>query len=397
MLEHTGSETRRPTGRLFQVFQRAPIWKNTPEPVAAQESAKRPRQEETSDLPPVKIARCANSPLPKAPSPVSTVCSGIGERKKLVLTVQTQDGKETVVSMLLTRRFSSLYHALMNQFELPEDSFKLLWSGQCLMPDMTPLDYPGLEEYGEVADLIQLQRGGKPVIYLFPPSALPSVQVDLTLVPEWTLSALYPVAEIHRGKGGKSTTSWTVSASPDGTLVDKASSLSLSYLFWEAHAPLLPPSPPLLPQDAVAPSLSAFNPGRPSINRSNSALLPFTAFLSHLDAALSSLTLHTSARNDFITYWLPHFIRIRDKGEQIAFRFLPQVEYEQAAELKVEPKPDVVTRVFLLFKGVKKAEQEGWLEAQEMDWVKEVGVKAEARKAKLFRCLEWGGMEVLSA
>jgi hypothetical protein len=160
--------------------------------------------------------------------------------------------------------------------------------------------------------------------------------------------------DITRGKDGSSTTSWTVAASPDGTLVDKASSLSLSYLFWEAHAPSLPHSPPLLPSDALLPlPSSAFNPGRPSLDRSNAALLPFASFLSHLDKALTALSFHISARTDFITYWLPSFVRSHERGQQIAFRFLEQAAYEQAARLDVEPKPDVVTRVFLAFKGVK--------------------------------------------
>ena len=67
-----------------------------------------------------------------------------------------------------------------------------------------------------------------------------------------------------------------------------------------------------------------------------------------------------------------------------------------SAKLEVEPKPDVVTRVFLLFKGVGEEQAQGWRKVDEVDWVKEVGVEVEqARDEKRFRVLEWGGMEVV--
>ena len=75
-------------------------------------------------------------------------------------------------------------------------------------------------------------KGGKPVIYLFPPSPLPSVNVALSLVPEWTFSALYPLAPITCTKYGGFSTTWTVSAASDGTYVELSTGTPLSYLFW---------------------------------------------------------------------------------------------------------------------------------------------------------------------
>ncbi|ORY88603.1 hypothetical protein BCR35DRAFT_350845 [Leucosporidium creatinivorum] len=166
-----------------------------------------------------------------------------------------------------------------------------------------------------------------------------------------------------------------------------------------SFAPSFPSSPPF--RRASTPPFRRLQPrptlARPSLNRSNAALLPFTSFLSHLDKALTSLSLHTSARTDFVTYWLPSFIRIHERGQQIAFRFLEQEAYEQAARLEVEPKPDLVTRVFLLFKGVCEEESEGWRKAEEVDWAEEVGVEgSKFGDEKLFRVLEWGGMEVIA-
>ena len=66
--------------------------------------------------------------------------------------------------------------------------------------------------------------------------------------------------------------------------------------------------------------------------------------------------------------------------------------------LEIEPKPDVVTRVFMLFKGVDAAEL-AWEEARDrvgtVNWRAVVGVKETAMDEGVFRVLEWGGMEVL--
>ncbi|KAM0751937.1 hypothetical protein T439DRAFT_287744 [Meredithblackwellia eburnea MCA 4105] len=262
----------------------------------------------------------------------------------------------------------------------------------------------GIED-GDQLNLICGVKGGKPVIYLFPPTPIENVNVSISLVPEWSFTALYPVVPVTRTKtptnGTNTRASWSVSASPDGNLFEHSSGLELSYLFWEALTNHLPPSPPLLPLDAQPFSAStspAFNPATASLDPTNSLLLPFTQFIKYLDQTLQLLTLHTSARNDFINYWLPHFVRIRNRGQHIAFRFLDQEAYAQAAVLEVEPRPDVVTRVFLVFKGVREGE---WEEEEEekrlgidVDWREVVGVKREAGDESRFRCLEWGGMEI---
>jgi hypothetical protein len=101
------------------------------------------------------------------------------------------------------------------------------------------------------------------------------------------------------------------------------------------------------------------------------------------------------------------------KHEHIALRFLPQSAYERAARLDAVPSPDVVTRVFMLFKGVTEDELPLWEKAQIRAqiagaagpgrrrravswWTDVVGVDVErALDVGLYRVLEWGGMEVL--
>ncbi|CAE6465778.1 unnamed protein product [Rhizoctonia solani] len=144
------------------------------------------------------------------------------------------------------------------------------------------------------------------------------------------------------------------------------------------------------------PSL-AFDPASPILLPSQSVLLPFEKATDYIDDALLALGLHTEARTSFIKYWLPNL----SKHTYIALRFLPQGEYEKAAPLNITPAPEVVTRVFMLFKGVEESQVELWTDAVGMArkdvslWRDIVGIDIEkALDASLFRVLEWGGMEV---
>ncbi|KAL8287170.1 hypothetical protein RQP46_003622 [Phenoliferia psychrophenolica] len=296
--------------------------------------------------------------------------------------------------------------AIHQRTGVPHDISRLIFAGKHL-EDHRDLSSYGISKEATVHLVLSL-CGGKPVIYLFPTSILPSATVRLTLVPSWTFSALYPVVKPDTSiLGGDSTVVWNVSATPDGSLVDLASGEELAYLFWEAHTIDLQISDLSDPSHHSKRSVSsgprndlAFDPRRPSLTPDNAILLPLSTLLPYLSKILKSLTLHTSARNDFITYWLPSFIRLDTRGMLIAMRFVPQVEYAQAAKVEVEPRPDVVTRIFMLFGGVKGSNREEWVDAEArvatIDWGTAIGLKPEATDQTLFRVLEWGGMEVLN-
>jgi len=71
--------------------------------------------------------------------------------------------------------------------------------------------------------------------------------------------------------------------------------------------------------------------------------------------------------------------------------------------MRVSPVPDVVTRVFMLFRGVAKDDLGLWCQAAARAtaedgatfWAQVVGVDTvRAWDGGLFRVLEWGGMEI---
>ncbi|KAI0707107.1 hypothetical protein C8Q76DRAFT_748005 [Earliella scabrosa] len=274
-----------------------------------------------------------------------------------------------------------------------EDQLRFSFDGRRMHPEET-IEQCGIEDGDEVMVMLE-QRGRKPVIYLFPPTLLSTATVSVRLVPQWDFSHVYPPAKSTTMDNGMKSISWNVSAEPDGTLTEKGSNLELSYLFWEAvsdsHAPDTPPLTPVHEGH-----VERFHPAFPSLepDMPTAVLLSSSDLLPYLDSALRSLSLHTSARNDFITYWLPSL----SKQPYTALRFLPQAVYERAAELEVEPKPDVVTRVFMLFRGVPSDELEMWQSTRErsatIDWPRVVGVTEDAWDSSLFRVLEWGAMEV---
>ena len=89
---------------------------------------------------------------------------------------------------------------------------------------------------GDILDLLVVQVGGKPVIYVYPPSGSTlDVRLDLSLVPQWEFSAIYPVVPAKTEPEGGQSISWSVKALPDGSLREVQTGLDVSYLYWEAE------------------------------------------------------------------------------------------------------------------------------------------------------------------
>jgi hypothetical protein len=84
---------------------------------------------------------------------------------------------------------------------------------------------------GDTISLSVTSRTKKPIIYLYSPSDI-DVSVKLSLIPEWSLSVIYPVVTIE-DHGQR--LEWNVRTHQDGSLTEHNSGLDVSYLFWEAE------------------------------------------------------------------------------------------------------------------------------------------------------------------
>ena len=325
--------------------------------------------------------------------------NGCGDNCKARADFSSLTGQTHCVNIKAGDKIDVLRHKLHVADDTPLDTLRLIYAGRLLDDGRTLADYGITHE--RTIHIVKPMRGGKPVIYLFSPQTLANATVSVRLVPQWSFSHVYPITEKRHFECGTQMITWTISVSTDGTLVEKDTGLELSYLFWEAlsNFDASPPKPLSSPTHEGHDVTELFNPSCPVLEPSSSTtiLLSFNELFPYLNVALKSLTLHTAARNDFITYWLPAL----SKKPYVALRFLPQAAYERAAELKVTPAPDVVTRVFMLFRGVPSEDAESgiWQLARdrvgEVDWPSVVGVKEDAQDKERFRVLEWGAMEVL--
>ncbi|RYP04704.1 hypothetical protein DL764_004254 [Monosporascus ibericus] len=301
-----------------------------------------------------------------------------------------------------TLRFEKVMCCLSERLDLPLQDFRCFHGGHRLQPNDT-FDSVGIED-GDIIEVRRRVQGGKPAIYLLSSVSLQVVKVSVILRPEWDFSVLYPFAPMTKSvNNSTSTVSWTVSVQPDGTLTHHSTGRQSSYLFWEARG-LLSSTPRLLSAGHHDP---AFDPSNPMVFFEPwhvSVAVPFDRLEPYLDSILQSLTLTPAMRTEFIVYWLPSFQRIRDKGQDIRFTFVPQEAFNKAAELKIEGAiPKAVARVFMLFGGVENQEprdldadyQPGNEDGYDIDWPGVIGLDIWGMKDEAaFRVLEWGGMEV---
>lgn len=177
----------------------------------------------------------------------------------------------------------------------------------------------------------------KPVIYLYPEEET-DVSVELTL--DGRLTCTYP----------KYSDGWVVTAAPDGTLTDK-NGRTYNYLYWEGET-------------------------YAKYDMSKGFCVKGKDTAAFLEGALEQLGLTRREANEFIVYWLPQM-------EQNPYNIISfQTDaYTNAAELKVNPEPDTLIRVFMAW---KKADSYIPLPEQDLSAVQRSG----------FTVVEWGGTEI---
>lgn len=178
----------------------------------------------------------------------------------------------------------------------------------------------------------------KPVIYLYPEKA---EEVSVWLDYDGELICTYPAYE----------NGWHVIARPDGTLQDLRDGQEYSYLFWEGTADT-------------------------QYDMSTGFVVKGDDTAAFLQEKLSELGLTPAEYNEFIVYWLPKMQE--NPWNLITFQ---TDAYTSQAALHIEPEPDSVIRVFMVYQALEKP----------ID-VPEPVLRSVSREG--FTVVEWGGTEV---
>lgn len=181
-------------------------------------------------------------------------------------------------------------------------------------------------------------KAEKPVIYLYPTK---EEVIDVKLEYKGELTITYP--EYKDG--------WKVKAKPDGTLINLEDNKEYSYLFWEGISDL---------ESDISEGFVVKNEDTADF----------------LQEKLEYMGLTPKEYNEFIVYWLP--ILQENKYNLIYFA---GEEYDDYAKLNINPKPDSILRVMMVFKALDKP-----IEIKEQ--------KLEPFNREGFTVVEWGGTKV---
>ena len=178
----------------------------------------------------------------------------------------------------------------------------------------------------------------KPVIYLYPERP---TDVTVTLSYNGKLRSTYPKYD-----GG-----WSVTAHPDGKIINHADGLEYSYLFWDGDSPM-------------------------KFDFSSGFVVKGEDTAAFLREKLSYMGLEPREYNEFIVYWMP--LMEKNNYNLIAFQ---NEAYTENAALRVTPEPDSLLRVFMAYKPLLYPID---IPPQELVPFERKG----------FTVIEWGGSEV---
>jgi hypothetical protein len=180
----------------------------------------------------------------------------------------------------------------------------------------------------------------KPVLYLYPEEI---VEIEIKLNFQNTkLSCIYP-------KFNASQNTWKVKAFPNGEI--SIGEKKYPYLFWEAYS---------------------YN----KRDLTKGFIVKAEEAETFLEEKLKILGLNEKESCDFITFWLPVFIR-----NKISLCSFQTKEFFDCFQYNITPKPKSFIRVFCL---IKKLDKEIKVEEQELKEIKREG----------FTVVEWGGSQV---
>jgi len=180
----------------------------------------------------------------------------------------------------------------------------------------------------------------KPIIYLYPTK---EINATVKLLQEDKIICSYP----------KYVDSWNVLANPNGELMDLNTGRQLYSLYYESES---------------VEEYTITNEGF-VVKGENSAKF--------LEEKLAVLGLTEREAEEFIIYWLPKL-----EGNKYNYiRFATNEEINNNMPLEINPNPDTIIRVLMIFRGLESP-----MEVEEQ--------KLDTHERKGFTVVEWGGTEI---
>ena len=178
----------------------------------------------------------------------------------------------------------------------------------------------------------------KPVIYLYP-TEVTDVEVKLDFQGE--LTCTYP--DYNDG--------WSVTATPEGKLINIEDGREYSYLYWEGRS-------------------------KEEWKMSEGFVVKGEDTKEFLQEKLEYMGLTAKEYNEFIVYWLP---KLQENKYNLIY--FAGEEYNENAKLEITPTPDSILRIMMVYKPLDKP-----IEIKEQ--------KLEKWERKGFAVVEWGGTEI---
>lgn len=153
----------------------------------------------------------------------------------------------------------------------------------------------------------------KPVIYYYPEYAM---DINTKIDYDWELIVTYPSYDHNNWRN--------IRANTDGTLINKADNMEYSYLFWE------------------------WIDNHPTNYDMNQwFVVKWSDTVEFLQKILSNIWLTPKEYNEFIVYWYPKMM-----NNKYNWIYFAGSEYTQKAKLNIDPKPDSILRVFMVYQAL---------------------------------------------
>ncbi|KAJ6226676.1 polyubiquitin 4 [Anaeramoeba flamelloides] len=302
------------------------------------------------------------------------------------LTVKFLYGKTITVKANLNNLVLFLFHKIEDSEGIPKDQQRLIFNSEQLAQDRTLRSY-GIKENDLITCLLRL-RGGKPIINLYDYRTeqeileqnsrklqISSVHLQLSKGIEFT--SIFPKPQVKDQENNS--ICWK-----DITVQGQKESQQLifnnrkyAYLFWECDE---------TDQQQQYMIKKKYENQQLQLSKLLDDEFSFCVNIDEiaefLAEKLSDIGLSLKERDDLITYWVPQ-LEQRQSVHWIQLQILDETsQYSEIAKLEINPQPDVLRRIFVLFKPVPE---------KMLNLGENLNVEPLVKR-KGFVAVEWGGM-----